>query len=178
MDEESFRLLADEPHVALERIVMRHGAQLRKRIELYVRDDEELVKDVLSETLIAIWTDREKVACMKDPFAWTMAVAKNLALYRIRGAYRHIKVSVEGIHHLADGLQADTDLHYKELRERLLQATEGLTHKEREVVIDAKLHEMNNKELAEAHDVTVQRAKNILSSAMKKLRQLLRDISE
>jgi RNA polymerase sigma factor (sigma-70 family) len=178
MYENPFKLLVDEPNRALETIMERHGPQLRARIELYISGDDALVEDVLLETLVAIWVDGQKAARMADPFVWMMAVAKKKALYRLRGEYRHLRVSMDSIYELPDSLRADSELSYRELRERVLKATERLTKREKELVIGAKLHDMDNRELGKVYGITVQRVKNLLSSGMKKIRHLFRNGKE
>lgn len=175
MRDDYFKLLADEPDVALPIIIKRHGAQLRARIDMFVRDDDELAQDVFSETLVAIWVARKKVAAARDPFVFVMAIAKKIALYMIRSENKYKTLPAEFLDDLADYVQADTEMLYKERREQMLDAAEMLTPKERNILIDAKLEQWSNKELSEKYDVSVQHVKNVLSSALKKLRALLKD---
>jgi DNA-directed RNA polymerase specialized sigma24 family protein len=53
-----------------------------------------------------------------------------------------------------------------------------LTKREKELVIGAKLHDMDNRELGKVYGITVQRVKNLLSSGMKKIRHLFRNGKE
>lgn len=177
MEEEHFKLLLKDPDRALKEIIKQHGAQLKRRIELTIGKDEVLVKDVINETLICLYVKREEVVCLDKPSAWMMIVAGNIALSLRRGEHSALKIAIDDLLlDPSDSVWADTELCYKELHERFMKATEQLTPRERDMVIDAKLHGKDNDELSRIHGVSLQHAKNLLSSGLKKIRHILRDI--
>lgn len=175
MDREPFKRLNDEPDLALKLITKRYGKQLMKRIKYLVADNDELVKDIVQETLVVLWTDREKVSKMKDPFVWMMVIAKNTALSKLRNEHQDLRVSIKDVENVASISRADTELNYKETLENIVLNASKLTPKEQEILIDSKLGGMENKELEEKYGLAPQRIKNLLSSGLKKIRQLLRD---
>lgn len=175
MDDECFKKLGDDSDLALKLIIQKYGKQLKKRIAKLVQSDEDLTKDIIQEVLTFIWEDAERIATMEHPFAFMMTIAKNRAISAFRAKIERTQVPIEKVYHLADVNQADTFLEYEELYQRFIKLTERLTPKEKEVVISAKLDGLDNKQLSVLYNVSIQRAKNIVSSAMKKIRTLFKD---
>lgn len=176
MDEECFKKLASEPKLAIELIMQRHGAQLKKRIAKFVRSDKDLIQDVYQDVLAIIWEDKKRIAIMEYPFAWIMTVAKYKAIDVLKKEIKRKEVAIDEAYSIKDVVQADTAMEYEELYKRFLKAIEQrLTPKEKDVVISAKLHGLDNKQLSALYGVSIQRAKNILSSAIKKMKKYLKD---
>lgn len=174
MVNEAFRILMDDPDRGLRLIMELHGPQLLKQIGRTIQHDDELVKDVFQLTLIAIWTDHKKIGELKDPFAWIMAIARNTALSTLRSERIRLKEPIEDHEDLRSSEQADTDLVYKETLDELLFHARRLTPREEEIYIASKVDGMDNKELEKVHNLKAQRVRNLLSSAQRKIRMLLR----
>ncbi|MDR2275763.1 MAG: hypothetical protein LBF27_32950 [Sphingobacterium sp.] len=58
--------------------------------------------------------------------------------------------------------------------EVVLSKAEQLSPMEKKVLIDAKVHGLNNKKLETRHDLKPQRVRNLLSTALAKIRRLLK----
>lgn len=174
MVNEAFRILIDDPDLGLRLIMELHGPELVKQISRCIQNDDELVKDVFQLTLITIWTDHKKIGELEDPFAWIMVIARNTALSTLRSERIRLKEPIEDHENLRSSEQADTDLVYKETLDELLQHAKRLTPREEEIFIASKVDGMDNKELEKVHNLKAQRVRNLLSSAKKKIRKLLR----
>jgi RNA polymerase sigma factor (sigma-70 family) len=174
MENEVFRILMDDPDRGLRLIMELHGPQLLKQIGRIIQHDDELVKDVFQLTLIAIWTDHKKIGELEDPFAWIMAIARNTALSTLRSERIRLKEPIEHHEDLRSSEQADTELVYKETLDELLFHARRLTPREEEIYIASKVDGMDNKELEKVHNLKAQRVRNLLSSAQRKIRMLLR----
>ena len=174
MVNEAFRILIDDPALGLRLIMELYGPQLLKQISRCIENDDELVKDVYQLTLIAIWTDHKKIGELEDPFAWIMVIARNTALSTLRSERIRLKEPIEDHENLRSSEQADTALVYKETLDELLQHAKQLTPREEEIFIASKVDGMDNKELEKVHNLKAQRVRNLLSSAKKKIRKLLR----
>lgn len=175
MDEECFKKLASEPKLAIGLIMQRHGGQLKKRIAKFVRSDKDLIQDVYQDVLAIIWEDAKRIAIMEYPFAWIMTVAKYRAIDALKNEIKRKEVSIDEAYYIEDTVLADTAMEYEELYKRFLQAVDRLTPKEKDVVISAKLHGLDNKQLSALYGVSIQRAKNILSSGIKKMKKWFKD---
>ena len=174
MGEDPFDILLIEPERGLRLIMGKHGSQLKNRIRNIVNNDDELVKDVVSETLTTLFVQREKVAICKDPFAWMMAIARNIALKMLRQEKKNQKIAIDELRTVPHSQDIEADLHYQEMLEAVLSKAEQLTPMEKKILIDAKVHGLDNKELEIRHDLKPQRVRNLLSTALAKIRRLLK----
>jgi RNA polymerase sigma-70 factor (ECF subfamily) len=174
MEEDPFKILVKDPEQGLKLIMAKHGSQLKRRIRNFISNDDELVKDALSETLIVLYVDREKIVAHTDPFMWMMVIAKHIALNTLRREKTDRKVSMDEIEEPPDGDTADANLNYKEMLELILSKAEQLTPMEKKVLIDSKVHGLDNKELETRYNLHAQRVRNLLSTARAKIRRLLK----
>lgn len=174
MENEAFKILMDDPDRGLRFIIDKHGPQLLKQITRCIQNDDELVKDVFQLTLIAIWTDHKKIGELEDPFAWIMVIARNTALSMIRVERLRLKEPIEDHENLRSPDQADTALVYKETLDELLFHARRLTPREEEIFLASKVDGMDNKELEKVHNLTPQHVRNLISSANRKIRKLLK----
>ena len=53
-------------------------------IKNYIRRDEELIKDVIAETMLVLWTQREEAAGKEKPLSWLMTIAHHIAIDKVR----------------------------------------------------------------------------------------------
>lgn len=174
MGEDPFEILVKEPERGLRLIMARHGKQLRKRVQNFINNDDELVKDVISETLLTLFVQRENIATRKDPFTWMMVIAKNIALKMLRQEKHRLKTAIDQLTDIPLGDETDVHLHYKETLEMIRSKAGRLTPMERKILIDAKVNGFNNKELEVRHALRPQRVRNLLSTALAKIRKLLK----
>lgn len=174
MDDEPFKLLLKNPNDALRLIIRKHGAQLKAYFEMHGLE-EEVVKDFIQEVLLVLWEQREKVALQNNPFVWMLGVARmKVKDWRRKEGVIPPTSSVERDKiYIQSTNGADDYLMEQELLEEFIRATDKLTPKEKQVLIDAKLKGMSVRELADVHGVSIQRAKNLVSNAMKKIRGLM-----
>lgn len=175
-DAELFRQLVDRPDTALEAIYGRYGGLLVTYLRNFIRNDDDLIKDVISEALVVVWKKREEVAKKKNPLEWMMRVAHNIALYRIREETRRGTETLEDDAGVADADRADSELEGKELDRLIRQAADTLTPKERMVFLQVKMEGMTNREVMEQHGMAEQTVKNLLARALKKIRRRLKGI--
>ncbi|WP_448137460.1 sigma-70 family RNA polymerase sigma factor [Sphingobacterium siyangense] len=171
-----FQLLDSQPNAALEQIFAHYGGSLEKYIRRFIYDDDDLVKDVLNETLIVIWEKRQLVAKLEAPVYWMQRVAKNKALYYIRGEAKYNKISLDNGLDMASGQCADDRFAYNELEMLILEACEELLPQDRELVIKSKFEGRSNKELMATYGMAEQTVKNKLSRALKVIRKKLKDL--
>lgn len=169
-------MLTDEPGMALEAIYAQYGRKLAASLFAILGNDEDLVKDVISETLAVLWEKRREAAGKENPLAWMMRVASNIALYRLRQETRRKAAPLDRYINVADRIRADSDLGRRELEERILKAAEKLKPNERTVFLEIKLHGKTNKEVAMQEGMAEQTVKNLLSGALKKIRKALGDM--
>lgn len=173
-DAELFRQLVDQPEKALEAIYDRYGGLLIAYLRNFIRNDDDLIKDVLSESLVVVWKKRGEVAKKKKPLEWMMRVAHNIALYRIREEAKRGTEPLDGYLGMAGGSRADGELERRELDRIIRQAAESLTPKERMVFLRIKMDGATHRELMTRCGMAEQTVKNLLARATKKIRKSLK----
>lgn len=84
-----FEMLAANPKwVAGERIlaeiIRRYDAVLTIKIAYYIRDNAQLVEEVLLDVFMDIWRKRRQLDDVKSPDAWILTVCRNKAISAFR----------------------------------------------------------------------------------------------
>lgn len=176
MDEEPFKILLREPIRGMGLIMSQHGALLKNWLRVLLKNDDELIQDVISDTFMEIWIDRENIAKKDDPLMWVMGVAKNIALAKLRYNKKRKKASIKKVKNMPNSDPMDQGLHYREIREIILKKAEELSPREKQILIGSKIDELDNKELAELFGLQPQHVRNLLSSALAKMRKLLKEL--
>lgn len=168
----------ERPGGALEAVYARYRRPLLRYVRSVMGDsvDDELVKDVVSETLIVLWEDWEKISGLEEPYFWMMRVAKNKALHRLREAERHRKVPLDGYEDIPADERADRELLKAELKQLIEQACETLTPAERAIFVGSKIEELTNEELEKRYKLAKQTVRNRLSQALRKVRVALSEL--
>ncbi len=178
MGEEPFKVLLREPIRGMELIMAQHGVLLKNWLRRLLKNDDELIKDVISETFMEVWITREEILKKDNPSMWMMGIAKNIALNKLKYNRKRTKASIEEIKNIPDSDTTHADLDYREIRDIILQKAEELTPREREILIASKLDEMDNKEIEEVFGLQPQRVRNLLSSAVAKMRKMLKEMCD
>lgn len=176
MDEKPFKILLREPIRGMELIMSQHGPLLKNWLRVLLKNDDELIEDVISDTFMEVWIDRENIAKKEDPLLWVMGMAKNIALAKLRYSKKRKRVQIKEIKHMPNSDPMDEGLHYREIRDIILKKAEELSPREKQILIGAKIDELDNKELAELFGLQPQHVRNLLSSALAKMRKLLREL--
>lgn len=82
-----FRQLGMHPApaaAALEAIYRAFKTVLVLYIKNYIRNDEELIKDVIAETMLVLWRQRKEAAQKEKPLPWLLTIAHHIAIDKIR----------------------------------------------------------------------------------------------
>lgn len=75
MADEPFKLLLNNPDEALRLIIRKHGVQLKAYLEMYGLE-QEVIKDLIQEVLMAVWLQRVKAASQNNPALWMFGIAR------------------------------------------------------------------------------------------------------
>ncbi len=176
MDEEPFKILLREPVRGMGLIMSQHGALLKNWLRKLLKNDDELIQDVISETFMEVWIARDEILKKDNPSLWMMGIAKNIALNKLKYNAKRKKASIKEIKNMPSSDMPHTDLHYREIKDIIIQKAEELTPREREILIASKIDGMDNKELEETFGLQPQRVRNLLSSALAKMRKMLEEM--
>ena len=173
-----FRQLGAHPgsaEVALAAIYKAFKAVLVLYIKNYIRNDEELIKDVITETMLVLWTKREEAARKEKPLPWLLTIAHNIAIDKIRAQKRYYTEPLEDHLSLPGNDYTDREAARKELEELFRKAVEKLPPQERRILLLSKMEEVPPKQIALQLRLSIQTVKNQLSRALKKIKSYMGD---
>lgn len=173
---DAFRKLRENPTESLAAISQWYKGILVRYIRKYIQNDDELIKDVVSETLQAIWIQRSKISKLKNPEIWLLRIAYNISMSKLRKKKKYYTEPIDEHRFLKSDSTSETAIEHKELDKLFAQAIETLSPKERIVFILSRTEGINNKEIASRCRTSEQTVKNQLGSALKKIHQYLSEV--
>lgn len=173
---DAFRKLKENPTESLAAISQWSKGILVRYIRKYIQDDDELIKDVIAETLQAVWIQHTKISELKDPKIWLLRIAYNISMSKLRKKKKYYTEPIDEHQFLKSDSATEADIERKELDKLLAQAIETLSPKERIVFILSRTEGVNTKEIASRCRTSEQTVKNQLSSALKKIHQYLKEV--
>lgn len=148
---------------------------LASYIKRYIRDDEALIKDVITETMLVLWTKREEAAKKEKPLPWLMVIAHHIAIDKIRAQKKYYTEPLENHLSLSGNDYTAKETERKELEELFRKAAEKLPPQERNILLLSKIEGVPHKQIASQFRVSVQTVKNQLSRALKKIKRYMGD---
>lgn len=163
-DERAFRVLFD-----------RYWSALYKKAQVRLACEED-AKDIIQEIFISIWNNRLNIVIENTLAPYIFTALKFSIIKKIERDYRKGKthpLNPEEIENLY--LTSEEKLQFKELELLVNQEVEQLPERMKAVYILSKQKHLKNKEIAEILQISEQTVKNMLSTAVKKLRQKLSD---
>lgn len=162
-----FRLLVERPDKAMEAIYTCYYGQMCAFIRCFIANDDDLIKDVVQETLIVVWEDREKFAALDKPYFFMLKVAKNKAWEKIREKEKQKKAPLEEGYDVSGHDKTDGNLLLEELEEEICRGIEKLPATQQAIFRDSQMNGLSDKEMMERHSLAKQTVKNTRSKAIK-----------
>lgn len=169
---ELFEQLAAGSQAALNKITLLYEKMLIERIEQIVHN-KELSKEVLSDTIHALWVNKEEVAQKDNPVAWMVTTARHKAINKIRDEKRKQTSSIEQFLLNESPVSIEIEAEEKELKILVALAEEKLSPREKLVYRLYVNDGLSRKEIAEQFNVSENTVRNQLRNAMINLRKHL-----
>lgn len=166
-DRELLRLIAQGDATAFREWYDRHSGPLFAYL-FRLLGDVHLAEDVLSETMLAVWTDARRFRGDSSPRTWLYAIGRNKATDRLR---QRIAWPLE----VLDGQRTDAGTDEVDTRVAVQQALERLPADQREVVELAFFHGFAYEEIARIMRCPLNTVKTRMFLAKQKLRAHLRE---
>ena len=143
----------------------------------------DIVENIIQETMMALWEKRSQLAADTNPGAWLFTVAKNNCLYKIRDrryqqkrfqaaeiSDQELKLNMEAIEVL------DTSqLIFSEIEKIIEDTLERLPPQCRTVFRLSRFEALKNKEIAEELGISEKTVEGHITKALKVLRGSLKD---
>ncbi|WP_102202492.1 RNA polymerase sigma factor [Siphonobacter sp. BAB-5405] len=145
--------------------LMNYGLKLER--------DRELVKDLLQELFLELWTRRESLPKPEDIKAYLFAILRNKIYrsYRQQSGYSH-EAYPESLG--SEELGVESLLIHQETQEeyhlRLTKALESLSPRQREIIFLHYYEGLSHDQIAEIMQLNHQSVYNLLSRSLKELR--------
>lgn len=140
-------------------------------IRKYVPDD--IVADILSELMVVILLDVQKISEKMQPKDWLFGILRNL----LRNYLREVKkMPVEDIElHLdtGGGIPADSELNYRDLEQVIMEIVDDMSPKRAEVFLLRWLKHLSDEEIALQCGKSIHTVKIQLKEATDQVGQIL-----
>lgn len=140
--------------------------------------DRELIKDGLQELFLSIWRRRQEQACPEKVLPYLLSSLRRILLRRIRQDARRL-VQVQPLPKEEQDepqeyflIQAETE---ETQRAYLAQKIQALPRRQREIIYLRFYQELSYPEIADVMGIKQQAAWNLLSRALKTLKQATSD---
>ncbi len=169
-DRELLRLIAQGDTTAFREWYDRHSGPLFAYL-LRLLSDAHLAEDVLSETMLTVWTDARRFRGDSSPRTWLYAIGRNKATDRLR---QRVPWPLE----VLDGQRTDGHADRVDTRVTVEHALQRLPRDQREVVELAFFHGCSYEEIARIMRCPVNTVKTRMFLAKQKLRAHLEGSQE
>lgn len=131
----------------------------------YVKNAHD-AQDVTQDTFVRVWDSAHQYKPQGSPMGWLLAVARSLALMKLRQGSRQEQLEDEEW----DAIPADSPAVTPEDRQVLQQAMAALAHEERQVVMLHAVTGLKHREIARLLEMPLATVLSKYHRALKKLR--------
>lgn len=172
--------------VAFEELVARHRDKIYARALSMMRNEEEAI-DLSQEAWVKGWQRLKQFQGEASFGTWMTRIVINLCLDQLRKQKRQRAESIESIDEESGGVERQmpvvtvnptAGLERQELRQRIDQALNQLSHEHRTVLVLHQFEEMEYKQIAKTMGCSIGTVMSRLFYARRKLAALLADLKK
>lgn len=167
-----FEQLAAGSEPALQQIGLLYEQILLQQVKQFVKN-EEVSKEIVADTMHALWINRTELAAHPNPVGWMVVTARNKAINTMRDKKIKTTISLDLFPALETADRIEAEMEAKELQRFIALAVEKLAPREKLVFILSRKHGLNKKEIAERLAVSENTVKNQLYNALVNIRKHL-----
>jgi RNA polymerase sigma factor (sigma-70 family) len=167
-----FQQLAAHSQEALQQIILLYEPMLLQKVDLILKN-EALSKEVVADTMHALWINRQEIAKHPNPVAWMIVTARNSAMNMIRNEKRKAAASLDLFPALESTDNVEAAIEAKDLQRLIELAAEKLSPREKLVYTLRIKDGLDRKQIAEQLHVAENTVKNQLYNAMINIRKHL-----
>src|SRR5256885_500685 len=171
---------------AFEELVSRHRDKIYARAFSMMRNEEEAI-DLSQEAWVKGWQRLKQFQGEASFGTWMTRIVINLCLDQLRKQKRHRIESIEAMTEESGGVERQmpvvtvnptAGLERSELRQRINEALEKLSHEHRTVIVLHEFEEMEYKEIAKTMGCSIGTVMSRLFYARRKMAALLADLKK
>jgi RNA polymerase sigma-70 factor (ECF subfamily) len=166
-------MAGNDSQVALKSLFTYYYPRLLLFSSFYVKS-KQAAEDVVSETFMAIWEQRQHLVNIRNLNSYIYTIAKNLSVNYLRSESHYIHVGLSEME--ADvkvRTNPETELISLEMMKRLDEAIDSLPEKCRMAFKLVREHQLKYKEAAEIMEISQKTLEAHMSLAIKKLSEIL-----
>lgn len=174
-DQQLLELLANDSPKAMEIIFRRHFAGMVQVVNRMIRDQGR-AEDIVQDVFLKFWKQKEQLNIQISLKAYLRRSCVNACLDDIRKQKKMQIVGTDTILPIAAAVQPDAakQLENNELEQLINQTIDNLAPKCRTVFILSRKEQLSNKEIAEQLGVTLKTVEAHITTALKKLRVVIK----
>ena len=145
------------------------------RLALRLIGEQAEAEDVVQETMIKIWEDRDRLGRIQNLEGWCTRLVRNLGVDRLRVKQRRPSINIEKAYHLADVQQ---DVHRqvegKESMAAIEQLLQTMPEQRRLVIHLREIEGLSYKAIASQLDISLDQVRTDIHRGRQFLRAALR----
>jgi len=175
-DAEIWKEIKQDHQGALSELFYRYSDLLLSYC-LTITQDRDLIKDCIQELFLDIWKRRDKLAEVEKVKYYLLSVIRRILLRRLKADERKLQIELPHLETSSRSEESKT-IEKESLQNQQLYMAEKinlLPERQKEVIYLRYYLGMSHDEICEIMDIRKQAAWNLLSRAIKKLRDIIED---
>lgn len=142
------------------------------RLALRILEHDEDARDIVQDTMLRLWKDRERLDTLDRPEAFAFVVTRNLSLDRLRSkSFRHDPLDND--RHWRPEASPDEMTEWKDSAGLVRRVIAGLPELQRTIIHLRDIEGLEFEEIAEVTEMNVNAIRVNLSRARKKVRDIV-----
>lgn len=141
---------------------------------LKITKEEQLAKELLQETFLRLWINRDDLKKINNPSAWLFKIAANLCLQYLRTQAIRNQLKAKVFSKMKPGeYSAEAPSEKKELELLIHKAIASLPEKRKEIYLLSREQELSYQQIADKLGISVNTVKNQIGLSIKAIQTYL-----
>jgi RNA polymerase sigma-70 factor (family 1) len=172
INQNTFALMATGDEQSFKAIFHHYTSRLLPHINNIVKS-EVIAEEILQETFLRLWKNKETVGQMDNPTAWLFTVASNLCFKFLRKAANEERAMNELISRMKSHTLSQTDYDQKEKQSALLTAVNQLPAQRQLVFKLSREAGLSHQEIADQLNISPNTVKNQIVKSIHSIRDYM-----
>jgi RNA polymerase sigma-70 factor (ECF subfamily) len=170
-ERELFERIANGDEQAFTRLFYLYTPKLIPFLHKLTKNDQ-LAKEMLQETFLRLWTNRQELTKVQSPSAWIYRLASNISIdyLRVQGNRQRILKTI----HVADtGDHVTESVDARQLKSIIHTAVDKLPEKRQQIYRLSREQGLSHQEIATELGISINTVKNQLGIALKTIQEYI-----
>ncbi len=171
-DKELAVLIRSGDITAFDKIYKRYSNRLYVFVFGILKSQKD-AEDIIQEVFIKVWDKRDKINEYLSFQSYLFTIAHNTTINIIRKKLKETELvsQIKSLQNPAEKSSNETEIEYKELKERLKNTINKLPQRQQQVYSLSRNEELSYKEIADKLDISVNTVENHMVKALKFVRE-------